>query len=1594
MTQDNLEFIRALRANGIQVSGDFPPEYQKGKPEDPYKLDFKTDFNALSNPEAVFDNTAVDTPSPLVLDEDGSKKRREADLKSRTDVSEYKSRNKVAKALDIAANPVQAASYAIKGQTIPDYLPEGESPIDMALDMVNPAAWTNYAKEAAVKTSQGDIIGGGLSALGAIPGVKIPGVTMGAKTLVQPVVQKASQKLGDLNKWLLPEYKKLHNLDNVQSGMPGGVYSTSHGSNKPLSHLPDEFGFTNQPLESVKGTADDFFKALDTKEGRRRLKTNYGLNDKEIERLLLTQEQANTGTIGHFDETGQMIDVNPNLPTGLQRTVWRHEAEHAAQASQSPFRPRYTPPVSDMLFESLRLKNPNIPKGYVPSEIIKKGKEVDASNWKEIFTDLPSAREYIKKPREAGAFGAEIKQWMLDKNLAKSSFDEFTPEMVKKAYKLYQSDKSVPLRLFDLLAPEASKGNFTKMSRAFNKMMALSAPVAAASTSSTPEMQEGNIEEIINFIKDDSNFDNKIYRAPRSKEIVVDGGKYDRTNPTAVRNWSKKNDPIASAVREATDETAKYVGPAVGAALAPGAASLVGSGIRGLATAGEATYGALAPYLSAPAVVGSTTIPAATAGNIINSGFAVHGAQNIVPNTGKLLTNPLSGENLFNAGMNVAELAPIYGPASRLIGKGLNATGTAASKTASKLTPKSIRNSVASRALSNTINSNVKNPIPSKSPLSPRIDLIEKSTVGVKNDFLANMSKAEYDEYIKTTYLNNKDAYDNPLIGFKGHTRPESYYDIGQGEGGTGMLFKEQFCLPGSECAKSANATSSKMYTDITGKPFNTEANAHNAWHMEDQMTRHGGKVIGNDQTRRVGDRVLLGNTVDQSTQVAGYTADPSVRHAGTYAGISKIGEAGHYQPMMFESGKNNEMFLNPIYGETFTGANTSIKEIRPQQFLGDDVGTGVVDKNIRYAFRDTPPVAEFSSQNKTVQKVLTDSEFYKEWLKKTHDITNDEFYEIVNSLIGIGAQETKLKGNLPGSKASKAKIALQDKLNEVGLTEPIKQTINAGKKILNKVVGKSKNPNLPKYPGASVIEMEAAKLADKNNIPFKEAVAQVRSQYQTKDRFTPSTVEASKGPFRQKHAVEKDRLAGFGDDLKNYNEALPHGIGHMAENFKIAQKLYPEATKRQLMDITTLMWNSPAKARNRELVEFNVFGKGNPDLSKFNFDYIRKVNKNKDQYIDVHPKGERSLNFEFGRGDYPEILYREGGDELNKDKVRVKKEYRGGGMEMLSEDNIAFKRALMNNGINISSTGYKHDSPDRNNAANLIVGDNVNGTNLTMQGVPHGVRATGVDTGKTVDMIPGVKNYSFPQDRSVMEVPLYRNGGREIPEYQDGGSLYKMGFGSETSNMIQSEDKPGDGLGGEGGGASVGDIAGAAAGYATAAATIGQGIASATGLQSQDTVAQATGSSGETQAIVDSSIDATVSSIPIAGQFYQLGSAIGDGVNIGRDAFLASGDETGADAMSAVSGLVNPGQTWGKNAEMYEAGYITEEEGIMNAILTGIGGGAFVNMAMDQKTRKIAKNKEIGSITRATGGQHLVPPPTTAARGKFTSNPGYPKKA
>jgi hypothetical protein len=687
-----------------------------------------------------------------------------------------------------------------------------------------------------------------------------------------------------------------------------------------------------------------------------------------------------------------------------------------------------------------------------------------------------------------------------------------------------------------------------------------------------------------------------------------------------------------------------------------GGAGSIGANTQLAATALPVAASSVA--IAAPAVAAGLQAPllgtlgtqygtaALTANNLIGAGFFYKGAKNLpnVSNAWKsVYENPTLG-NIGDAaaetGVTTLDMLPFVGGALKGVPSVLqdvNMFGNWAAKNAPG------KDLLVAGALSKRLafgkpRFNVETPAFAK-----RIDPIGRSSVNAKNDFLKEMSPEEYDQFVKSIYDKIGYAYDQPFVEFKS-SKPISFMQ-GVGIDPTGsqreaMLLKEKFCAPGSECAKSANAVTNRLFTDITGQPFDALGNAHNAWHMEDQMTRNGAINLRGRFPLKVGDRILMGNNVNQSTYVPGYTADSRVRHAGVFAGMHQT-PSGDVFPMLFESGKNSPLYLNPTQS-TFTGPNTILEAIRPQQFLDNTFGEALVDKNIRYAFRDKLPVANFNSDNPAVQKLLTDAEPFRETIKRSYDITNDEFNELLNSLVSIGGQETKLNGLLPGSKLAKAKIQLQNTLNRFDLLKPIKQGVNLVKQTMNSGALPT-DFRLPAYPGASRIEMEAAIYANKNDVPFESAVRQIKSQYQPKPKFSLSTIEPSKGLFRQKYQTETDRLSNFGSDIKSKN-SIENGLGQMSENYNKVKNMYPDATPRQLMDITTLMWNSPGKALNTELVDFYVFGKNNPNPAKFNFDYINKVNKFKDRYINVKPQLVDPHLDILQNGKYPVIQYAQGG--------------------------------------------------------------------------------------------------------------------------------------------------------------------------------------------------------------------------------------------------------------------------------------------------------------------------------------------------------------
>jgi hypothetical protein len=101
---------------------------------------------------------------------------------------------------------------------------------------------------------------------------------------------------------------------------------------------------------------------------------------------------------------------------------------------------------------------------------------------------------------------------------------------------------------------------------------------------------------------------------------------------------------------------------------APGAIALAPIAAAGLTEAGILA----APYIEgalATQLPGLASVPGATVGNAINAGFASHGLMHVGPDAVKMVKDP-SLENAGNLAMDALEIAPVVGPAGRMIGGG------------------------------------------------------------------------------------------------------------------------------------------------------------------------------------------------------------------------------------------------------------------------------------------------------------------------------------------------------------------------------------------------------------------------------------------------------------------------------------------------------------------------------------------------------------------------------------------------------------------------------------------------------------------------------------------------------------------------------------------------------------------------------------------------------------------------------------------------------------------------------------------------------------------------------------------------------------
>jgi len=369
---------------------------------------------------------------------------------------------------------------------------------------------------------------------------------------------------------------------------------------------------------------------------------------------------------------------------------------------------------------------------------------------------------------------------------------------------------------------------------------------------------------------------------------------------------------------------------------------------------------------------------------------------------------------------------------------------------------------------------------------------------------------------------------------------------------------------------------------------------------------------------------------------------------------------------------------------------------------------------------------------------------------------------------------------------------------------------------------------------------------------------------------------------------------------------------------------------------------------------------------------------------------------------------------------------YEQGGMERqkFSKEDLSFMRALRDRGVEVtfSSEGYRDDSPDRNNSVNMI---DTKGTGRISMNNNDGTPIRGVkgvmgkdEYGNTKFMRPGGE-YQFPGN-IVTEVPLLQDGtGNEGQLELYGGSQNSLvatatpaegtmfggsGFGSsqgysaptnqtytmdpmQTGNMTASDTTGGDPMTG-GSDMGVGFNMNTLMAVGSGISQISSSLA-ALGPESSTEVGSVSGMGGSREQAIEGTIGGTLSSIPIVGQFYQIGSGIGKGFEAGANALYAEGNTAGGEAMTAMQGIFDPASQFGRNAELWEAGYISDAQAVGGLLGGVIFGGA---AGMDRRVREIADRQYKGAMTRATGGMHIAGTPSAESAGKFSKATGYPK--
>lgn len=203
------------------------------------------------------------------------------------EVREYTPQSTLSKTWDVITNPMTAFGYVARNQDLPDNFTRGErNNLDMAMDVINPAAWVNYGAR-------------GLNDLSNVPGQLMEGDFQGAgeSTLTGTMNLLGAVPLGQELKAITPAaLKTLPKAKNVKDAL-----GTFRGipTERSLPRLsPEELKAYRQVQEigrmraTNKPISDQYRYALDQNLPEEHLQRVFNRGREEIESILPTELES------------------------------------------------------------------------------------------------------------------------------------------------------------------------------------------------------------------------------------------------------------------------------------------------------------------------------------------------------------------------------------------------------------------------------------------------------------------------------------------------------------------------------------------------------------------------------------------------------------------------------------------------------------------------------------------------------------------------------------------------------------------------------------------------------------------------------------------------------------------------------------------------------------------------------------------------------------------------------------------------------------------------------------------------------------------------------------------------------------------------------------------------------------------------------------------------------------------------------------------------------------------------------------------------------------------------------------------------------